>query len=293
MSWAFLTALFFLLSISAIGLSWSIFHESVVNTKKWMLITSIVAGSFAIFMFCTKYYMRIIDELYGNTVLGGNDIPAWLLNASNVLGFAATIFLVASVSAILFSVEEKEKEKEAATKGETKTESEPETEEQTIAKFQASRKSTTEVTQAEKGVATTASLTLADKYERQMLNLKFVLYVGGAMLFIAVLQLNTLSEWHRAFLPPEFSTAVTSLHTTYFKSGMTFQAGIYTIMLAVLYLPAAYIIKQKAEALNRVGVLPAGTLEQKGLSFKFWEFLPKLLTILSPFLAGHLLDFIK
>ncbi len=290
MSWTFLTAVFFLLSISAIGLSVSIFKESVVKTNRWIFRTSIVAVAFPALMYFTTYYMRIIEKLYGNTVLGGHDIPESILNFTNVLGFAGTIFLVASVSAILFSVEEKKENLNFTTEnGEERI---PETEEQKVANFR-NRDQTQVVSETEKNAATAASTILAEKYERQMLNLKFVLYVGGAMLCVAVLQLSTLAEWHRAFLPAEFSKAISSIHTAYFKSSITFQAGIYTIMLGVLYLPAAYIIKEKAYVLKRAGTLPEGTLEQKGLSFNFWDFIPKLLTILSPFLAGSIAELVK
>jgi hypothetical protein len=275
LGWTFLTAVFFLLSFSAIVLSIVIIRDSVVKTMRWIAVTSVVAGLFAIIMFTSQVYMRILRELYSKTVFGGYDLPFPLLNFSNVFGFAATIFLVVAVSAILFSVEEKE------------------TEEETVADYTARQNAMGELSTNATKLATAASITLAEKYEKQMNNLKFVLYLGGAMLFVAVLQLNTLAEWHKAFLPPEFSTAVSSLHLTFFKSSIAFQAGIYTIMLGVLYLPAAYIIKQKADALKRLGVLPAGNLADKGLGFSFWDFLPKLLTILSPFLATSALELIK
>ncbi len=267
MSWTFLTAVFLLLAFSAIVLAIVIIKDSVVATMRWIITTSVIAVLFAVVMFVSLGYMRVLRGLYANTVFGGYDLPFPLLNFSNVLGFAATIFLVAAVSAILFSVEEKH------------------VEEQTVADLTARRNTTGDLDENAAQEAKTASVTLAEKYEKQMDNLKFVLYLGGAMLFVAVLQLNTLAEWHRAFLPPEISTTVSSIHQTFFKSSITFQAGIYTILLGIIYLPAAYIIKQKAVALNRLRALPDEDLEKMGLTFSFWDYLPKLLTILSPFLA--------
>lgn len=273
--WTFLTAVFVLLSLAAIVLSISIIRESVVETNRWIISTSVIAGSFAIVMFFTQHYMRIIKELYDNTVFAGDDIPGPLLNFSNVLGFAATIFLVAAVSAILFSVERDEPEEE------------------TVANLTAKQNTTGELNAASAQKAAAASITLAEKYEKQLNNLKFVLYVGASILFVAVLQLDTLAAWHKAFLPPEFNTAVSPIHSTFFKSSITFQAGIYTIMLGLIYWPAAYIIKQKADAIKRLGVLAPDELAGKGLAFSFWEFLPKFFTILSPFLAAPAIELIK
>lgn len=275
MSWTFLTAVFLLLSLSAILLAIVIIRDSVVATKRWVITTSIIAGLFALVMFVSLGYMRVLRVLYNDTVFGGYDLPFPLLNFSNVLGFAATIFLVAAVSAILFSVEERHGEEE------------------TVADLTAERNTTGELSTSAAQTATTASIILAEKYEKQMDNLKFVLYLGGAMLFVAVLQLNTLAEWHRAFLPPEINNTVSSIHQTFFKSSITFQAGIYTILLGIIYLPAAYIIKQKATTLNRLRALPADHLANMGLTFSFWDYLPKLLTILSPFLATSGIELIK
>lgn len=125
-------------------------------------------------------------------------------------------------------------------------------------------------------------------YEISKKYLQAILYVGAAMLVCGIFRAGVIQEWHLSFISgaPE-SMYYTSLRT-FFENSLKVQAGFYSILLAVIYFPTAYWIKQNVAALK----LDATETSDKGLSFSLTDFLPKLISVFSPVLAAPLASFV-
>jgi len=68
----------------------------------------------------------------------------------------------------------------------------------------------------------------------------------------------------------------------FWKSSMTVQGGFYTILLAAIYLPAAYWINGK---ISQLGKTPP-ELTAEGVSDNYSDIIIKLLAIVSPLIAS-------
>jgi hypothetical protein len=255
--WTFLAGIFFMLSVSAIIISSTIIMGSMGNTVRWLAITSVVAISFALIAFFYPAYMEFILPMFKKTMLGSGDIDERWLIFFNVLGFGATVFLVAASASTLGSVREIDAQTEKLKKN-SNEDLKP----------------------------------VIDRYSEQLKNIKAILYIGGLMLFVGVLQLKLLGEWHVLFLSNDPKDPSVSFLTDFFAQSAGVRAGYYVIMLAIIYLPVAYVIQDRADSLARTNVDVQPALQEEGLSFSFREFLPRLLTIISPFLAGPLFEFV-
>ena len=129
---------------------------------------------------------------------------------------------------------------------------------------------------------------------KQQGHLKALLYVSTILLIIGVLRLSTGYAWAMYFLTTETAKSAEGFFTTL----TTTIGGFFTILLAAIYLPTAYIIHKRARAvIQGDDSVAAGAkdeeMEKKGFKFSFSETLPRLLAILAPFLTGPIADLLK
>ena len=126
-----------------------------------------------------------------------------------------------------------------------------------------------------------------DLRRRQEL-LRYVLYVGGALLAIAVLRFSLTLSWGASFLPPdsEMGRSVNSLVTGIVNSMGTF----YAVLMGAVYIPAALVLQSRAKrlAVRAAPDDPNGWLTKNGFSLSISEYLPRLIALLGPMLAGPL-----
>jgi len=128
---------------------------------------------------------------------------------------------------------------------------------------------------------------LSEKVE----DLRLVLYFATALLIVGVLQISSLLNWMATFFP------VNELKG--FFSTITFVFGCaYTILLASIYLPAYYVLQNRAmiyvnaslkstqpDSLQSKEDLPKD-YKLQFFSFSVMDTLPRVLIILAPLLTG-------
>jgi hypothetical protein len=121
--------------------------------------------------------------------------------------------------------------------------------------------------------------------------LTFLLYCSTATLVLAVLRSGASYEWYAAFLSPETAAALSS----FLGSITAVLGGFFTLLLASVFLPAAYILQKKAEA--EVVVTEKESVSDKltsmGFTFSYAQEFSKILAIGGPFLAGILAELTK
>lgn len=258
--WSFLSAMFFLLCAIAIFISCSTITASTAKTGKWIRRTTIVAlvfstGAFVSGFFPSRGYLAVMAPMLNETLYKHGDLKLFPVNLFNVLGMAATIFLVSASCAVLGSVRDIEKSDDLARDGDR-----------------------------------LALRAVVDRYKDQLNNLKVILYVGALMLFFGMLQLKMLGDWHLLFVAFDPKDPSVTLLSDYFKYSISVQAGYFAVALGVIYLPVSYVILRRARSLPLESEEERQWLEKRGLSFSVQEYLPKLVTILSPLLAGPAFD---
>lgn len=125
--------------------------------------------------------------------------------------------------------------------------------------------------------------------------LRTVLYVGTLLLVVGVLLMRAIFQLSLAFIPGTEAGAE-KIAESLTSSIVSAEAGFYTLILAGVYLPAAFIIQGRARALKG---LPEETSEQDkvlhgyGLTFSLTESLPRIIAILAPFLVGPVGELLK
>lgn len=127
----------------------------------------------------------------------------------------------------------------------------------------------------------------------QMKDLRIVLYFGTFLLIVGVLRMSAVTQWTLAFISPDALDAAKSFHITL----SSVAGGFNSLILAAVYLPAAYILQRRAELFANELPLPPDkqeeTLKSKGFTFSFRESLPRALAILGPLLAGPIGELFK
>jgi hypothetical protein len=125
--------------------------------------------------------------------------------------------------------------------------------------------------------------------------LRIVLYVGTLLLVVGVLLMRSIFQWSLAFIP-QTEKGVEKIVESFTSSIVSAEAGFYTLILAGVYLPAAFILQWRARSLKG---LPDQTSEKDkvlhsyGLTFSFTESLPRIIAILGPFLVGPVGELFK
>jgi hypothetical protein len=116
--------------------------------------------------------------------------------------------------------------------------------------------------------------------------LRYVLYVSATLLALSVLRLSATLAWGESFLPPESGTgkAVATL-----VSSITSSLGAYfTLLLLGMYLPATMLLRSRARKLAQGETMEDKDewLKKRGLALSFSDYLPRIVALLGPLLAG-------
>ena len=129
-----------------------------------------------------------------------------------------------------------------------------------------------------------------EELRRRQTLLRYVLYVGGALLAIAVLQLSARLGWGASYLPAASPMAplVKSLVEGIVNSMGTF----YVLLMAAVYVPAALVLQSRVKQLaaREAPNDPETWLTENGFSLSFSQYLPRIVALLGPMLAGPLGD---
>lgn len=126
--------------------------------------------------------------------------------------------------------------------------------------------------------------------KKKRAQLTLLLYFATAALILALLRGDALSKWSFAFMVTDESTwkALTNFSGTINAA----LGGFFTLFLASVYMPAAFILKRRAELRLTDDKVDSATLSTNlndgGFSFSYSDSLPKLLAIVLPVLAGTL-----
>ena len=121
---------------------------------------------------------------------------------------------------------------------------------------------------------------------RRVRMLRYVLYVGAALLALGVLRLSAMLSWGQSFFAADSETGK-SVSTL--VSGVTSSLGAYfTLLMLGIYLPAALLLRERA-----LEVAEGKDLEEKqnflkthGLDVSFADYVPRVLALFGPLLAG-------
>jgi hypothetical protein len=274
--WTFLIGVSTLLSIASLFAAFGLIHKSgsfgdenpatrtAVSMGLTLLVGVLFWGSATRWMLVMK---NILDLTINNSdIEGAVPIVYGTMRVTNSLIYAAAFALVISACAIL-------RPRKAITETHDGNERD------------AAR---------ERAVSGDASVDPAKKLSvisGQMKDLRVVLYVGTLLLVISVLLLNAVNQWSISFIPPD---AVEAARSFYVGFSSVF-GGFHSLILAAVYLPAAYVLQRRARQLAKE--LPPDqqeeTLKSNGLTFSLRESMPRILAILGPLLAGPIGDLLK
>jgi hypothetical protein len=117
--------------------------------------------------------------------------------------------------------------------------------------------------------------------------LRLVLYVGTFMLVSGVLLIRSVYQWSLAFLLRDDQAV--KVAERFFSDLLSIEGAYFTLVLAVVYLPAAFLLQRRADSLSELPELDTEkekVLKEYGLGFSFMQSLPRILAILGPLLAG-------
>jgi hypothetical protein len=123
--------------------------------------------------------------------------------------------------------------------------------------------------------------------------LRSVLFVSAAMLVINVLRLSTTLNWGSSFIPAdsEVGKFIGPLVSGIVSSLGTF----YTLQIAGIYIPAVLVLRARANELAEVAnsAAPDTWLSENGLTVPFSAWLPRIVAILAPLMAGPFIEIVK
>ncbi|MDX6382916.1 MAG: hypothetical protein QOK48_489 [Blastocatellia bacterium] len=114
-----------------------------------------------------------------------------------------------------------------------------------------------------------------------MKSLNSILYAGTLILIVGIIFEKALLQW--AFTFTSRYEPLVKAADSFTAALLAYDGGYYTLLLAALYLPAAFMLRRQGARL--VDHDPKA-LEQYGLNFSFTESLPRMFAILGPLLAG-------
>jgi hypothetical protein len=265
--WVFLTGVFFVLCIISIVIAGVIF-ERAQSKNSWYyyaLALVTIGGGFGLLVLSgVADYMPVTKTMLEQTISNKDnpELSMNFINFFNACGFMATIGLVFASSAILHKVGRIDE----------------------IDKISVDWKSYNKK---------------LEEYAVLFRYLRTIMYVGAVMLFVGILRLSALLDWHKLFVTAESQ----SLIKIYADTMLSIQGTFYTLQLAAIYLPAAYIIREAANLVSFRDVEDAaikipGTqnfftnedktalLTEKKLVFNLTDFITRIAAILSPLVAG-------
>lgn len=296
--WTLLTALFFVLCVSAVIASIYIMQKSLKDDQVYYSVNVGIPILIFVIIISGIDYMSVFAPIFSLSIFNYGDLSLFSIHLFNVIGICTVIYLIAASCSILYKVEQIKYEQKKAEKP-------PEQAKKELDKLELNEKNISQMaiaTQTDSTIAladATAELTtaLADitakkqpledqlkKYASPRNHLRMILYIGGAMLFVELLRINVLTDWHLYFV----SSGYDQLFKNFSQSSLSVQAFFYTSLLALIYFPVAYMIPDTPDATN-----VTETIQKKGYLATISEFLPRLLALIIPLLAKPLVDLIK
>lgn len=118
-------------------------------------------------------------------------------------------------------------------------------------------------------------------------HLTIVLYASTILLVTGILLWNQNYAWASSFIDQKQAADHTR---AFFSSVIASLGGFFTILLAAIYVPASFIIFERAKLAIRMRRVPwtdvPEELQKRGLTFSFAESLPRILAIAAPLLTG-------
>jgi hypothetical protein len=125
------------------------------------------------------------------------------------------------------------------------------------------------------------------KLAQRMKYLRLILYVGTTMLIVGVLFIRSIYQWSLSFMVRD--AAGLKIAEGFFANELAIEGGFFTLVLAVVYLPAALILRYQADSVS--GLPDAESereekLKEYNLAFSFTQSLPRIAAILGPVLVG-------
>lgn len=121
----------------------------------------------------------------------------------------------------------------------------------------------------------------------KMTYMRAVLYVGTLMLVSGVLLMTGLFSWSKTFISQ--TEANLEIVDTFTSGVLNTSGALYTLILAAVYLPAAFILRERARSLtvkDEDAAEKERLLQDSNLTFSFRESLPRVAAIIAPMLAG-------
>ncbi|HEY0429252.1 MAG TPA: hypothetical protein VGC76_15840 [Pyrinomonadaceae bacterium] len=320
--WIFLTALFIALSIAAIVVATHVIfkttrlfiglktdadrakEEKTAKSRFWIWIGAAVIASigFTLFIvFHNEEFMSVALPMLMESVIPFEGISAETLIFFTVSGFWGAIFLIIASCAIFRAAVQVDEEVPPKNKvSEPKTdppkpviyvEATPPTTPPTYVEappvYVAVEPQTTPPTFVRQQippvfVSVEDTDTKLEIYAVLMKYLRTILYVGTFTLFVGILRINFMMNWHLSFISNEEDNIAYKLIKSFWESATTVQGGFYTILLAAIYLPAAFWIGGKISGLGK----DKAEMESQGVSLKFTDVFIRLLAIVSPLIAS-------
>lgn len=133
-----------------------------------------------------------------------------------------------------------------------------------------------------------ANLLGKEELRRRQTLLRYVLYVGAALLAIAVLALSARLGWGKSYLPSEspMATPVNDL----VKGIVNSMGAFYALLMAAVYIPAALVLQSRVKQLALIEAPddPNTWLTTNGFSLSVSDYVRRIVALLGPMLAGPL-----
>jgi membrane protein DedA with SNARE-associated domain len=108
-----------------------------------------------------------------------------------------------------------------------------------------------------------------------------------------VLRLSAMLSWGQSFLAPDTATGK-SVSTL--VAGITSSLGVYfTLLMLGMYLPAALLLRERARRVAEGDDFEAREdwLKKHGLAISVADYIPRVLALLGPLLAGPIGELLK
>ncbi len=121
---------------------------------------------------------------------------------------------------------------------------------------------------------------------RRMGLLRYVLYIGAALLAIGVLRVSATLGWGASFIPADTEAGKSILVLV---SGIVGSLGVsLTLLVSAVYVPAALILRARATKLASKQPLEVRQkwLTDRGLALSFSQYVPRVVALVSPMLMG-------
>lgn len=259
--WAFLIAFSVLLTLASLITSGTLIHKSASfgdeSPSTRVKVSLILSFAFGVILWLfPEWYMPVMENILNSTIADS------LTGVPVILGIMKAINSLTYVAAIAIVI--------------------------CACAILLPRKAEGKTVAGNQDDAATEKLSVLSE---QMKDLRVVLYVSTLLLIIGVLRMNAVTQWSLTFISPDAVEAA----QTFFISMSSVIGGFYSLILAAVYLPAAFILQQRAKFVSE-GLTPdkrPEALKSQGFTFSFRETMPRIIAILGPLLAGPIGELFK